>query len=141
MTSQGHPCARFRRAIERRSVAAAWATAMELNHVSLADALSLVLLVRDQESIRYPKAALRWHARYCLERPSVPIEAALSVLTLLVHLQCGDPGPPGRALRELFTAQGENELANTVRQWEAWLSPAPTVTASDYAPTAAQRLA
>ena len=39
MTSQGHPYARFRRAIERRSVAAAWATATELEQVSLAGLL------------------------------------------------------------------------------------------------------
>jgi hypothetical protein len=137
MTSQGHPYARFRRVIERRSVAAAWATATELEQVSLADSLSLVLLVRDREPMRYPKAALRWHARYCSERPNVSLEAAMSLLALLIHLQSGDPRPPGRALRELFTARRENELANAVRQWEAWLAPTRGATACDDTSTTA----
>jgi hypothetical protein len=81
--------------------------------------------------MRYPKAALRWHARYCSERPRVSLEAAMSLLALLIHLQSGDPRPPGRALRELFTARGENELANAVRQWEAWLAPTRGVTGCD----------
>src|SRR6266542_3390221 len=57
MTSQGHSYARFRRAIERRSVAAAWATATELEQVSLADSLSLVLLVRDRRTDAIPQGS------------------------------------------------------------------------------------
>ena len=50
MTSQGHPCTRFRRVLERRSVILAWAAAAELGHVTLEDALALCLLVRDKGS-------------------------------------------------------------------------------------------
>ena len=63
MTSQGHPHAIFRRALERKVLPAAWAAAHELGRLNLADALDLVLLVAEQDPDKYPRVALRWHAR------------------------------------------------------------------------------
>jgi hypothetical protein len=45
--------------------------AHKLRHISLADALDLALLVAEQEPAKYPRVALRWHARYCAERDHI----------------------------------------------------------------------
>jgi hypothetical protein len=66
VTSQGSAYARFPRALDSRNATVALATATELDFVSLPDALELVLLLVD-DSKRFRRAALRWHARYCGE--------------------------------------------------------------------------
>jgi hypothetical protein len=76
VTSQGSPYARFRRALDSQNVTVAFATATELDFVSLPDALELVLLLVDDPG-RFRRAALRWHARYCGELPDVGFEEAL----------------------------------------------------------------
>ena len=82
MTSQGHPHAIFRRALERKLLPAAWAAAHDLGRLNLADALDLALLVAEQEPERYYRVALRWHGRYCAER-DVTLSQAQAVLALL----------------------------------------------------------
>lgn len=49
MTSQGHAYARFQRALKTGNAHIALAAAAELRHVRLADALSLVLLIREDK--------------------------------------------------------------------------------------------
>jgi hypothetical protein len=49
----------------------ALASASELEHVGLVEALELMLLVCRQEPKRFPRAALRWHGRYCHETRGV----------------------------------------------------------------------
>jgi hypothetical protein len=58
---------RFRRALDRGNVTEALSAASELEHVGLAEALELCLLLRDKAPERYPPAALRWHGRFCRE--------------------------------------------------------------------------
>jgi DNA-binding FadR family transcriptional regulator len=70
VTAQGSAYARFRRALDSRNATVAFASATELDFVSLPDALELVLLVVDDPR-RFRRAALRWHARYCGEVPDV----------------------------------------------------------------------
>jgi DNA-binding FadR family transcriptional regulator len=61
VTAQGSAYARFRRALDSRNATVAFASATELDFVSLPDALELVLLVVDDPR-RFGRAALRWHA-------------------------------------------------------------------------------
>jgi hypothetical protein len=70
MTSQGHPYARFRRALATGTPVIADAAARELSTVSLADALELCLLYR-AEPARYERASARWIARLIAERPDI----------------------------------------------------------------------
>jgi hypothetical protein len=124
MTSQGHPYARFRRALERRNVASAWAAAAELAHVSLADALSLCLLLRDREPARYQPAALRWLGRFCLEEQGVRLDEAMLVATHLVAVAGDASLATASSLASLFESRGRRELANAVRRWEVELAAA-----------------
>jgi hypothetical protein len=75
VTSQCSPYAHFRRALDSRNATVAFATATELDFVSLPDALELVLLLVDDPG-RFRRAALRWHARYCAKIPDVGFEEA-----------------------------------------------------------------
>ncbi len=52
---------RFRRALDRRQATLALTAAVELPHVSLTDALELMLLLRDTDLLRFERAVLRWH--------------------------------------------------------------------------------
>jgi hypothetical protein len=73
VTSQGSPYARFRRALSTGNMLLIRASAAELGSVSLGDALSVCVAIRDAEPERFERAALRWIARYCVERPNVTL--------------------------------------------------------------------
>jgi hypothetical protein len=68
MTSSGHPYARFKRVLATGNLALIRAAAAELPHVSLDDALVVCVAIRDAEPARFERAALRWLARFALER-------------------------------------------------------------------------
>jgi hypothetical protein len=112
VTSQRHP-----RALERRNLPSAWAAASELQVVSLADALALCLLVRDREPAMFTRVALRWHARFCAETPSIDLETGRLALDLLVGLGGSESVRVGRALRELV-ASYDSSLAEPLQRWE-----------------------
>jgi hypothetical protein len=82
VSSDGSPYARFRRALETGNLAIVRAAASELPRVELDDALRVCLIVREQDRDRYEQAAVRWLARFCLERPRASlndvIEAAVA---------------------------------------------------------------
>ncbi len=122
MTSQGHPYAIFRRALERGNLAVAWAAAAELQVVSLADALALCLLVREREPAKFPRPALRWHARFCTEMKDVGLDEARLVLELLAALGGPRPRPASNALRELLAGY-DQALAEPLRRWQPKLAP------------------
>lgn len=85
VTSQGSLLLRFRPALDRGNVTDALSSASELEHVGLNEALELCLLLRDKEPARYPRAALRWHARLCRE-VDVSLKEAQAVLGALLVL-------------------------------------------------------
>jgi predicted deacetylase len=91
VTSQGHPHARFRRALSAGNPRLAEAAARDLHHVSLADALELCLLYRGEPE-RYERAAARWIARLIAERPEVrlaEVELAAAGFREAVHSDRG----------------------------------------------------
>jgi hypothetical protein len=95
----------FRRALDRGNVLEALSSASELEHVGLAEALELCLLLRDKEPARFPQAALRWHARYCREAKAT-FEEAQAVLAALVLLAGEQKRSAAFALAELLSRRG-----------------------------------
>ena len=73
MGDSGTSRARFQRAIERRQLLPAEAAAREIGHLSLADALELLLLIAAVQSDRFNAAAARWHARFVVETRGIDI--------------------------------------------------------------------
>jgi hypothetical protein len=117
VTSQGHAYARFRRALDTRNATIALAAASEMPHVGLVDALELVLLLTESEPVRFERAALRWHARYCAETRDVPLIEAGAVLALLASL-CGPRATSSaRALAELLDHRGLERAAEVLIAW------------------------
>ena len=86
MGAAGSAYAAFRRALDRRNLTLALAEARDLPAVNLADALELLLLIRDQKPDRYHRAAARWLARYCLEIPDVDLSEAVLAAGALTAL-------------------------------------------------------
>ena len=68
MTSQGSAYSRFQRALKTGNLTLIRNAAAELPRVDLGDALAVCVAIRAAEPERYERAALRWLARYCLER-------------------------------------------------------------------------
>ena len=73
---------RFRRALDRGNVTDALSSASELEHVGLAEALELCLLLADKDPQQFGPAAVRWHGRFCREA-RVGREGAQAVLATL----------------------------------------------------------
>jgi hypothetical protein len=116
VTAQGSPYARFRRALDSRNATVAFATAIELDFVSLPDALELVLLLVDDPG-RFRRAALRWHARYCAEVPDVGFEEALVVLACLAGLIARQPKAAAEALAALVHRRGLKQAGEALLRW------------------------
>jgi hypothetical protein len=94
----------------------AFATATELDFVSLPDALELVLLLVDDRR-RFRRAALRWHARYCAEVEDVGFEEAHAVLACLAGLAGRRPKAAGAALAELVHRRGLEKARGALVRW------------------------
>jgi len=86
VTSQGSPYARFRRALATGDLLLIRAAAAELGTVSLGDALQACVAIRDTRPEQFERAALRWIARYCLERPKVTLAEVRTALDAFQHM-------------------------------------------------------
>jgi hypothetical protein len=84
--SKGHPHAHFQHAIELGHLLSAETAARQLGRLSHADALALTLLIREQASARFPRAAARWHARLVLGTPGVGLGDSQVLLAALAAL-------------------------------------------------------
>jgi hypothetical protein len=67
VTSEGHPGARFKRALAAGNLPAAEAAAFDLAFIPLADARALVELYGETGDRKYERAALKYLARYLAE--------------------------------------------------------------------------
>jgi hypothetical protein len=99
---------RLRRALDRGTEALS--AASEIEHVGLAEARELCLLLRDKLPDRYPRAALRWHGRLCRE-VDVSLEEAQAVLAALVLLASERKSNAAFALADLLAGGGSSVRA------------------------------
>ena len=67
--------------------------------------------------MRYAKAALRWHARYCAEVVDVSFAEGSAVLALLSQLGGDAIGLAANSLQALFEARGQRLLAAELARW------------------------
>jgi hypothetical protein len=67
------PYTRFRRALDAGNELMVLATARELPHIALDDALRICLVMRGGDRARYERAAVRWLGRFALEARGVTI--------------------------------------------------------------------
>jgi hypothetical protein len=117
VSATGSPYARFQRALASRNPTIAWAAATELPDIDLADALELCLLIAPDPS-RYPRAAARWHARYCAELRGVTLTESQLVLAALAALPEGvGAAAAAAALAHLAEQRGLERVAQVLDRW------------------------
>ena len=85
-TSQGHPLAIFRRALQRENLTVAEAVARELPRLDLLDTLELTILIARKDPRRHPRVAARWLLRYLEECEETTIDEAAMVAACLAAL-------------------------------------------------------
>jgi hypothetical protein len=117
LAARGSPYGRFRHALDRGNVLEALSAAAELRHVSLVDALALLLLLARKDLVRFQRAALRWHARYCDELRVYDAGEAQVTLALLFMLAGPSSSAVARALAELLQARDFGQAAETLTAW------------------------
>jgi hypothetical protein len=100
-TSQGHPLAIFRRAIERGNLTIAEATAKEIGRLSLSEALELTLLIAREDPRRHPRVAARWLRRYLDEHHGTTIDEAALVASSLAALVGREHETAEQTLRDM----------------------------------------
>ena len=115
MTSQGSPHARLRRGLASGNATLALATAAELPRVPLADALAILVLLRDDRP-RFDRAVVRWHARFCLEVPGVGADEAQLALAALRSLSGPDAAAGAAALVALGERHGLRAATDVLRR-------------------------
>lgn len=107
---------RFRRALDRGNLTEALSAAVELQFVSLAEALELTLLLVDGEPEKYERAATRWHVRFAQEIPHVDLRESLAVLVLLTAIPANRLA--AAALAELLSRRRScGRIAEALVRW------------------------
>ncbi len=120
MTSHGHAYARFRRALKTGNAHIALAAAPELRKVGLADALSLVLLIREDNPVLYDKAAVRWFARYAADDRYLMLRDARELIDLLDGVGRHDQDAVVRLERWLRARGYDDEATASPERWSDW---------------------
>jgi hypothetical protein len=109
--------------LDHGNLVEALSAASELEHVGLAEALALLLLIAEHEPAKFERAALRWHARFCREAKDIPPGEALAVLALL-GLLCGTRAKPAaRALSEVRYRRGTEPSCEVLVRWASQGGP------------------
>lgn len=110
------PHSAFRRALDRRNLTLALAEARDLPVVNLADALELLLLIRDQQPDRYDRASARWLARYCVEVPGVELAEVVLAAGALAALAAPEQRVGGLALVALVRQRRLRDVERVLRR-------------------------
>jgi hypothetical protein len=113
VTSQSHRSAPFQRALKTRNAHLALAAAAEVRHVDLADALSLTLLVRDDDPVLFERAAVRWLSRYAPEDRQLRLGELRELVDLLAAVGRHDQVATLR-LRRWLRVRGYPDAADRV---------------------------
>jgi hypothetical protein len=100
MGNAGSAYARFQRALATGNLNLIRAAAAELPRVDLADALAVCMAIRDAEPQRFERAALRWLARYAVEKAAsvADVRAAADAFAAML----GQPEDALTTLRRLI---------------------------------------
>ena len=83
MTSDGSAHSRLLRAIRARNLAIIRATAAELGHIGLRDALGILIVIEEDDEERFEAAAVRWAGRLALEVPDLVLAELAGALESL----------------------------------------------------------
>jgi len=103
----GSPYARFRRALDARSVMQAETAARELGRLGLNDALDYLVLLATEDSERFERAARKWLARLLSESPALTFDEVDVALGCLRGIAALYEDPSRDVLRALVRRRHE----------------------------------
>jgi hypothetical protein len=86
--------------------------------------LSLLALC-DSKSDRFERAAVTWHARWCLAAPATRFAQSRAVLNALEMLTGPDPVGAALALERQCWQGGRDDLVKVLDDWAATHPPSP----------------
>jgi hypothetical protein len=109
MTAQGRPYARFKRALEVRSVFQAEIAAREMGRLGLNDALDYLVLLAAEKPERFDRAARKWLARLLSESPALTLDEAAVALGCLRGLAAGYGEQSREVLQALVKRRHETQ--------------------------------
>jgi len=107
MTSEGRPYARFRRALDVRSVMQAETAAREMGRLGLTDALDYLVLLAAEAPDRYDRAARKWLARLLSESAALTLNEVDLALGCLRGIAAMYEDPSREVLRALVKRRHE----------------------------------
>jgi hypothetical protein len=87
VTSDGSAYSRFQRALKTRNLNLIRTAAAELGSVSLLDAVSILVVIRERDPAGFERAAVRWLGRFLSERPAVRLDAAAEAVDAFIRLR------------------------------------------------------
>ncbi|HEY2637164.1 MAG TPA: hypothetical protein VGI54_07250 [Solirubrobacteraceae bacterium] len=105
MTSDGRPYPRFRRALDTGDYTIIRAAAAELPQIGLGDALRICWAIRHTATDVYPRACLRWLARFCREAEGVELNDVATAARALHAILAGGAERPAREELEALCAR------------------------------------
>jgi hypothetical protein len=118
MGADASPLARFRRAVERRSLVQAEAAARELGRLGSADALALTLLLLEKRDARFERSATRWLGRLLADRPNIGLEIASELASSLAGI-AGAYADVSRSRAALLLRSADcPETAEILERWD-----------------------
>lgn len=91
--------------------------------LSLAGELAACLRMLDDEPRQFERAATHWHARWCIDRPTLTLTEAQAALTALEAIGGAARADGARALRSLCVLHGQREAADVLDRWIARREP------------------
>lgn len=116
VTSQGSSYARFRRALNGGDPVLLFAAASELQRLSLADALEVVLFLRSDR--RYERACLRWVCRLAEDVPGLRLTHLRVVVESFDAFRREDPAVAVDRLAEVTIALGLSDVYDRLVRWQ-----------------------
>jgi hypothetical protein len=123
VASPGSAWPRLRHALDKGNLVEARSAASKLEHVSLGEAIELVLLILDKDAAKYERAALRWHARLVADVKTMSLDEGLTVLALLGQLRGKRAAAAARSLAELLYRRGLEQACEALNSWAMTIRP------------------
>lgn len=95
------------------------ATAGRRRRLSLADELAQCLRAVNEEPARFEVAAAAWHARWCIDLPTLTLTEAQTALTALQAIAGPTGADAAKVLRYLCLLHGQRDTPVVLERWIA----------------------
>ncbi len=111
------PNAALVEALRRRNLAEVEEAARGLEHVEPEHALAIVLLMADEDDVRYEPALIRWAGLWLARHPHVGFELAVDLVRSLAELTGASPNVARASAGVVLRSVGDGGSASVLSRW------------------------